>query len=85
MLSVIYLLPAILPRLAPSSGAIILRIEYMIPLAIFPTIFTSFASGLYFLLQAGSATGKSVGFQIIGGIGSGAGLHVALSLSKLLQ
>ncbi|KAM3067953.1 hypothetical protein ACMFMF_009321 [Clarireedia jacksonii] len=45
----------------------------MIPLAIFPTIFTSFASGLYFLLQAGSATGKSVGFQIIGGIGSGAG------------
>lgn len=36
----------------------------------------SVASGLYSLLQPGSPTGEWVGFQIIGGIGSGAGLQV---------
>ncbi|KAF7904576.1 hypothetical protein EAF00_001910 [Botryotinia globosa] len=80
MLSGVYLLPTILPQLvmAASSGAIIMKIGYVIPLAFFSTVFLSVASGLYSLLQPGSSTGKWVGFQIIGGIGSGAGLQVAI-------
>jgi hypothetical protein len=52
------------------------KIGYVIPLAFFSTIFLSVASGLYSLLQPGSPTGEWVGFQVIGGIGSGAGLQV---------
>ncbi|KAH8646477.1 efflux pump [Tricladium varicosporioides] len=78
ILSGIYLLPTILPQLfmAASSGVIIMKIEYVIPLAFFSTIFLFLASGLYSLLQPNSSTGEWVGFQIIGGIGSGAGLQV---------
>lgn len=49
---------------------------YVIPLAFFSSVFLSIASGLYSLLQPGSPTGEWVGFQIIGSIGSGAGLQV---------
>ncbi|KAK6070015.1 MFS multidrug transporter [Seiridium cupressi] len=81
MLSGVYLLPTILPQLvmAASSGLIITKMGYVIPLALFSTIFLSTASGLYSLLQPGSPTGEWVGFQIIGGIGSGAGLQVAVN------
>jgi hypothetical protein len=53
-----------------------MKIGYVIPLALFSTILLSIASGLYSLLQPGSPTGQWVGFQIISGIGSGAGLQV---------
>ncbi|RMZ90170.1 hypothetical protein DV736_g2586, partial [Chaetothyriales sp. CBS 134916] len=52
---------------------------YVMPLAFFSTIFLSIASGLYSLLQPGSPAREWVGFQIIGGIGSGAGLQVAIN------
>ncbi|PSS25083.1 hypothetical protein M430DRAFT_96323 [Amorphotheca resinae ATCC 22711] len=81
MLSGVYLLPTILPQLvtAASSGFIISKIGYVMPLAFFCTVLLSTASGLYSLLQPGSSTGEWVGFQIIGGIGSGAGLQVAVN------
>ncbi|PQE03128.1 efflux pump protein [Rutstroemia sp. NJR-2017a BBW] len=80
MLSGVYLLPTILPQLvlATASGAIIMKIGYVIPLAIFSTILLSVGSGLYSLLGPHSSAGEWVGFQIIAGIGSGAGLQVAI-------
>lgn len=53
-----------------------MKIGYVIPLAIFSTIFLTIGSGLYSLLGPHSSTGEWVGFQIIAGIGSGAGLQV---------
>lgn len=80
MLSGVYLLPAILPQLvmAGSSGAIIMKIGYVIPLAIFSTVFLTIGSGLYSLLGPHSSNGEWIGFQIIAGVGSGAGLQVAI-------
>lgn len=46
------------------------------PLGFFSSMVLSVASGLYSLLQPDSPKGEWVGFQVIGGIGSGAGLQV---------
>ncbi|KAJ8062112.1 hypothetical protein OCU04_008673 [Sclerotinia nivalis] len=80
MLSGVYLLPTILPQLfmAGFSGILLTKIGYVIPLAIFSTVLLSIASGLYSLLQPSSPTGWWIGFQILAGIGSGAGLQVAI-------
>ncbi|KAI1281633.1 major facilitator superfamily domain-containing protein [Xylaria sp. FL0933] len=81
LLSGVYLLPTILPQLvtAASSGLIISKIGYVMPLGFFSSTVLSVASGLYSLLQPGSPKAEWVGFQIIGGIGSGAGLQVAVN------
>ncbi|KAH9890828.1 major facilitator superfamily domain-containing protein [Xylariomycetidae sp. FL2044] len=80
LLSAVYLLPMILAQTftAGAAGAAVSKIGYVIPVAIFSAIFLSVGSGLYSLLQPGSSTGKWVGFQILGGIGSGAGLQLAI-------
>jgi len=80
ILSGVYLLPTILPMLftAGASGPILQKIGYVIPLAAFSSALVSIASGLYSLLQPGTSTGKWVGFQILAGVGSGAGLQVAI-------
>lgn len=80
MLSGVYLLPTILPQLfmAGSSGILLTKIGYVIPLAIFSTVLLSIASGLYSSLQPSSPVGWWIGFQILAGIGSGAGLQVAI-------
>lgn len=81
LLSGVYLLPTILPQLvtAASSGLIISKIGYVMPLGFFSSIVLSVASGLYSLLQPDSPKGEWIGFQVIGGIGSGAGLQVAVN------
>ncbi|KAI1403324.1 major facilitator superfamily domain-containing protein [Hypoxylon fuscum] len=81
LLSGVYLLPTILPQLvtAASSGLIISKIGYVMPLGFFSSMVLSVASGLYSLLQPDSPKGEWVGFQVIGGIGSGAGLQVAVN------
>ncbi|KAI2463106.1 MFS general substrate transporter [Annulohypoxylon bovei var. microspora] len=81
LLSAVYLLPMILAQTftAGAAGAAVTKIGYVIPVAIFSTIFLSVGSGLYSILQPGSSTGKWVGFQILGGIGSGAGLQLAIT------
>lgn len=62
--------------LRTDKPAPVTKIGYVIPVGIFSAIFLSVGSGLYSLLQPGSSTGKWVGFQILGGIGSGAGLQL---------
>jgi hypothetical protein len=52
------------------------KIGYVIPLAVFSTVLLTIASGFYSLLQPGSSAGMWTGFQVIGGLGSGAGLQV---------
>lgn len=54
----------------------VMKIGYVVPLALLSTVLLSIASGLYSLLQPESPTGHWVGFQILAGIGSGAGLQV---------
>ena len=49
-------------------------------MALFSTIFLSNGSGLYSILKPESSTGKWIGFQIIAGIGSGAGLQLVRDL-----
>ncbi|RYP66871.1 hypothetical protein DL769_005903 [Monosporascus sp. CRB-8-3] len=80
MQSGLYLLPTILPQLvvAASSGALIMAIGYVIPLAALSTVLLSVASGLYSMLRPNSPTGWWVGFQILAGVGSGLGLQVAI-------
>ncbi|KAI0143667.1 major facilitator superfamily domain-containing protein [Xylariaceae sp. FL1272] len=80
ILSGVYLLPAIVPQLifAVGSGFLLGKVGYVIPFAIFSTVLLSNANGLYSLLQPGSPTGWWVGFQVLGGVGSGAGLQVAI-------
>ncbi|KAI2602756.1 major facilitator superfamily domain-containing protein [Hypoxylon sp. NC1633] len=80
ILSGVYLLPTILPQLfvAASSGALMVKIGYVIPLAFASTVLLSVAGGLYALLQPGSPTGYWVGFQVLAGVGSGLGLQVAI-------
>lgn len=53
-----------------------MKIRYIIPLSIFSTILLTIGNGLYSLLRPGSSTGKWVGFQILAGIGSGAGMQM---------
>lgn len=80
ILSGVYLLPSILPQLvfAAGSGFLLAKVGYVIPFAIFATVLLSIANGLFSLLQPGSPTGWWVGFQVLGGVGSGAGLQVAI-------
>ncbi|KAI1419238.1 major facilitator superfamily domain-containing protein [Xylaria sp. FL1777] len=80
ILSGVYLLPSILPQLlfAGLSGFALGKVGYVIPFAIFATVLLSAANGLYSLLQPGSPTGWWVGFQVLGEVGSGAGLQVAI-------
>ncbi|KAK4116025.1 MFS general substrate transporter [Canariomyces notabilis] len=80
MMSGVYLLPTILPQLAmaASSGALIIAVGYVIPLAALSTVLLSIASGLYSILRPNSPTCWWVGFQILGGAGSGLGLQVAI-------
>ncbi|KAI2603716.1 MFS general substrate transporter [Hypoxylon sp. NC1633] len=80
LLSAVYLLPMILAQIftAAAAGGAVSKIGYVIPVAIFSTVFLSVGSGLYSILRPGSPTGQWVGFQILGGIGSGAGLQLAI-------
>ncbi|OAG01867.1 MFS transporter [Paraphaeosphaeria sporulosa] len=78
--SAVYLLPLIISQLitAGFSGVAVTKIGYIIPVAVFSTVFLSIGTGLYSLLQPGSSSGKWIGFQIIGGVGFGAGLQLAI-------
>ncbi|ROW03046.1 hypothetical protein VMCG_05700 [Cytospora schulzeri] len=80
MLSGVYLLPMIIAQLfvAGAAGGAVTKIGYVIPVAVFSTVFLSIGSGLYSILQPHSSTGKWVGFQILAGVGSGAGLQLAI-------
>ncbi|KAK4172408.1 major facilitator superfamily domain-containing protein [Triangularia setosa] len=80
ILSGVYIMPTFLPQLlmAGLSGGILQKMGYVIPLGIFATILLSIGSGLLSTLQPDSSVGKWVGYQIMTGIGSGAGLQLAI-------
>lgn len=58
------------------------KIGYVIPVAIFSTVFLAIGTGLYSLLRPGTSSGKWIGFQILGGVGFGAGLQLVGSFSS---
>ncbi|KAH8732612.1 major facilitator superfamily domain-containing protein [Phaeosphaeriaceae sp. PMI808] len=76
--SAVYLLPMILSQLimAGLAGVAVSKIGYVIPVAIFSTVLLSIGTGLYSLLQPGSSSAKWIIFQILGGVGFGAGLQL---------
>ena len=57
------------------------KIGYVIPVAIFSTVFLSIGTGLYSLLEPGTSSSKWIGFQILGGVGFGAGLQLVCLLT----
>lgn len=68
------------------TALLVMKIGYVIPVAIFATVLLSIGSGLYSLLGPGSPTGYWVGFQIIAGSGSGASLQlVCYSIRNLIH
>ncbi|EPE28198.1 MFS general substrate transporter [Glarea lozoyensis ATCC 20868] len=78
--SAVYLLPMIIAQLitAGVSGVAVSKIGYVIPVAVFSTVFLSIGTGLYSLLQPGTSSGEWISFQILGGIGFGSGLQLAI-------
>ncbi|KAI1204467.1 MFS general substrate transporter [Annulohypoxylon truncatum] len=80
MLSAVYLLPMIVSQLitAAMAGAAVSKIGYVIPVAVISTVFLSAGTGLYSLLQPDTPDGQWIGFQILGGIGFGAGLQLPI-------
>ncbi|KUJ06911.1 MFS transporter [Mollisia scopiformis] len=74
----IYYLPLYFQAVNGASAILISKIGYVIPVAIFSTVFNSVGTGLYSLLQPGTSSGQWIGFQILGGVGFGAGLQLAI-------
>ena len=58
------------------------KIGYVIPVAIFSTVFLAIGTGLYSLLQPGTSSGQWIGFQILGGVGFGAGLQLVRLVTR---
>lgn len=58
---------------------VVVKVGYVPPFALFAAALTAIGTGLYSLLQPHSSTGKWVGFQIITGLGTGAGLQMVSS------
>ncbi|KAK3329998.1 major facilitator superfamily domain-containing protein [Apodospora peruviana] len=80
VLSGVYIMPTFLTQLlmAGISGGILQKMGYVIPLAIFATVLLSIGTGLLSILGSESSTGQWIGFQILTGVGSGAGLQLAI-------
>ncbi|KAI1074270.1 MFS general substrate transporter [Whalleya microplaca] len=80
ILSGVYIMPMFLPQLltAAAAGPIIQKMGYVAPIAIFATVLLSVGSGLLSILRPSSPAGEWVGFQLIAGIGSGAGLQLGI-------
>ncbi|KJZ69763.1 hypothetical protein HIM_10846 [Hirsutella minnesotensis 3608] len=80
VMSGVYIIPTFLPQLltAGLTGGVLQKMGYVIPIAIFATILLSIGSGLLSTLTANTSVGKWVGYQILTGVGSGAGLQLAI-------
>lgn len=57
---------------------LVTRIGYVPPMAIYSATLATVGSGLYSLLKPDSSTGEWVGFQVITGIGRGAGFQMVM-------
>ncbi|KAK0630993.1 efflux pump [Bombardia bombarda] len=80
LLSGVYIIPMIVPQLltAGLTGGVLQKTGYVIPIAIFSLVLSSIGTGLMSTLKSDSPIGHWVGFQILAGVGSGAGLQVGL-------
>ncbi|KAK6955838.1 hypothetical protein Daesc_003482 [Daldinia eschscholtzii] len=87
VLSGAYIIPMIVPQLlaAALSGNTLQKIGYVIPIAIFSLILSAIGTGLMSTLQAHSSVGRWVGFQILAGVGSGAGLQLGVTTGEELS
>jgi MFS family permease len=80
MMSGVYILPSILSQLAlaVTSGALIGKFGYYLPWAVFCGIATAIGSGLISTFTPSTPVGKWVGYQIILGVGRGAGFQTPI-------
>ncbi|KAI0115567.1 efflux pump [Nemania sp. FL0031] len=80
ILSAVYIIPLIVPQLltAGITGGVLQKTGYVIPIAIFSLVLSSIGTGLMSTLRAHSSVGRWVGFQLLAGIGTGAGLQLGL-------
>ncbi|KAL8706038.1 MAG: hypothetical protein Q9201_000860 [Fulgogasparrea decipioides] len=79
-MSGVYILPMIVAHIfaAMSSGPIVNMVGYYVPIALFASILLSVGSGLMATFDAGTPTGKWVGYQILYGAGRGLGLQMPI-------
>ncbi|KAK7910990.1 MFS multidrug transporter [Apiospora marii] len=79
-LSGVYMLPSILSQLllVVVSGALISKIGYYLPFAVFGGILNSIGNGLLSTLTPSTETAKWVGYQIVTGAGRGAAMQICI-------
>ncbi|KAJ9190997.1 hypothetical protein DTO164E3_9055 [Paecilomyces variotii] len=79
-LSGVYLLPSILSQLmlAVISGALVSKLGYYLPFALFSGAVTAVGNGLISTFSPGTSTGKWIGYQIILGVGRGCGFQMSI-------
>ncbi|KAG8159131.1 hypothetical protein KVR01_010792 [Diaporthe batatas] len=84
----LHMLPSIISQLitAVLSGFAVSRLGYYLPWAIFSAVLSSVGSGLISTWTVGTNTGTWIGYQIILGVGRGAGIQMALiAVQTVLQ
>ncbi|MCJ1299983.1 hypothetical protein MMC08_002777 [Hypocenomyce scalaris] len=79
-LSGVYLLPSVLSHIfaAVSSGVLLQRVGYYVPLSLTSAVIGAVASGLVSTFSPGTSTGQWVGYQILLGAGRGFGLQMPI-------
>lgn len=79
-MSGVYILPMIIAHViaALSSGPIVNKLGYYIPVALFAAVLLSVGSGLIATFSPSTPTGKWIGYQILYGAGRGLGLQMPL-------
>ncbi|RDW58821.1 hypothetical protein BP6252_13297 [Coleophoma cylindrospora] len=83
LMSGVHILPSILSQVivTMSTGTLIQKLGYYLPNVLIGTALTTIAYGLYSTLRPITSVGKWIGYQIIGGAGSGAassGSYIAI-------
>ncbi|KAJ0108391.1 hypothetical protein J7T55_005368 [Diaporthe amygdali] len=84
----VHMLPSIISQLitAVISGFLVTKLGYYLPWAIFSAVLSSIGAGLITTWTVGTGTGTWIGYQIILGVGRGAGMQMALiAVQTVLQ
>ncbi|KAK0642638.1 Efflux pump mlcE [Lasiodiplodia hormozganensis] len=78
-MSGVYLLPSIISQLifVVISGAGTARLGYYLPFALFSGVTTTVGNGLVSTFSAGTSSAQWIGYQVLMGIGRGAGMQMA--------
>lgn len=82
----VHMLPSIISQLitAVLSGFAVTKLGYYLPWAIFSAVLTSIGAGLISTWTVGTNTGTWIGYQIILGVGRGAGIQMVRPLTSSL-